>query len=146
MIDDIYDEHCLDGPTMVWRDGAEDFYLENLKVNREYIEKPLTVDAISNERNAEVRRVLMKMFGEENFVLQSRYDVIDRDVDEYDKERKLLHVWNDDDEALVMVEVRCTTTNEKYIIRVPPHITTCKEAVAWTFRETIDTYKPDVQT
>jgi hypothetical protein len=54
-------------------------------------------------------------------------------------------------EAIVMVEVTNSTaeadgTFKKYFLRVPPHITTAKAAIAWTFDLASEEYSPLVET
>jgi hypothetical protein len=56
-----------------------------------------------------------------------------------------------DDEALVMVKVVNSTPEpdgsfKDYFLRVPPTMTTAKEAVAWTFGMKADAYAPLAQT
>jgi hypothetical protein len=36
--------------------------------------------------------------------------------------------------------------DKEYYLRVPPEMTDSQEALAWTFDETKETYKPDVET
>jgi hypothetical protein len=55
------------------------------------------------------------------------------------------------DEPLVMVEVVNSTpepdgTSRTYFLRVPPWVSTAREAVAWTFGLEADEYSPLAQT
>ena len=55
-----------------------------------------------------------------------------------------------DDEPLVMVRVINSTpepdgTNKRYMLRVPPTIKTAREAVAWTFGMSPETYAPEME-
>ena len=55
------------------------------------------------------------------------------------------------DEPIAMVEVVNATaepdgTHRTYWLRVPPHLRTAKDAVAWTFGLTGEEYRPQVQT
>jgi hypothetical protein len=55
------------------------------------------------------------------------------------------------DEPLVMVCVINKTpepdgTYKKYFLRVPPQITTAKDAVAWTFEQPTEGYTPSQET
>jgi hypothetical protein len=46
--------------------------------------------------------------------------------------RRLLRVPMVDDEDLVCVMVHCPSTGGRYLLRVPPKMKTCRQAVAWT--------------
>ena len=86
---------------------------------------------ILNERNAEVRRVMIERVGFEKFVNEVKAEVLDSDMDR-GGERKLLRVPLQNDEPIVIVSVRCPSTSRQYLVRVPPATKTCRQAVAWT--------------
>jgi hypothetical protein len=77
---------------------------------------------------------------------QARAEVLDRDRDA-GGERRLLRVRVEGDEDLVCVAVICPSTGRQYLLRVPPAMKTCRQAVAWTagFAHP-DDYKPLVET
>ena len=54
------------------------------------------------------------------------------------------------DEPLMYVEVKNATLKDgerrKFFLRVPPTMRTAHEAVAWTFRQTPQTYMPAMET
>jgi hypothetical protein len=106
----------------------------------------ITVAEVLGERNAELRRVLLERFGFERFMAEAGATEIDRDRDA-GGERRLLRVAMDDDEDLVCVSVVCPSTGRRYLLRVPPTMKTCRQAVAWTagFDEP-DQYAPLVET
>lgn len=98
------------------------------------------------ERNAELRRVLLERMGFERFLSQARAEVVDADRDP-GGERRLLRVPLEGDEPLVCVSVRCPSTGRQYIIRVPPNMETCRQAVAWTAGfDDADQYRPQIET
>jgi hypothetical protein len=102
----------------------------------------LTADVILNEPNAEVRRVMIERIGNERFVELVQPTVIHEDVWDGGV-RKLYRIdLAGDSEPYVAVSVTDPSTGRGYILRVPPHITTCHEAVAWTFNEPPDRYAP----
>jgi hypothetical protein len=106
----------------------------------------ITVAEILQERNAELRRVLLERFGFERFMLQAQAKTLDRDQDA-GGERRLLQVTLEGDEPLVCVSVCCPSTGRRYLLRVPPTMTTCRQAVAWTAGfEDPDAYHPLVET
>jgi hypothetical protein len=91
----------------------------------------ITVAEILGERNAELRRVLLERFGLERFMREANPRVLDRDRDA-GGERQLLHLTLEGDEDLVCVSVSCPSTGRRYLLRVPPSMRTCRQAVAWT--------------
>lgn len=70
------------------------------------------------------------------------------DVDtEAGGDRELLRVDLAGEEALVCVSVRCPSTGRQYLLRVPPTMTSCHAAVAWTAGfDVADDYQPMVET
>ncbi|MBV9125356.1 MAG: hypothetical protein JO112_18530 [Planctomycetes bacterium] len=106
----------------------------------------ITRDEILGERNAERRRVLLDRFGFERFMDQAGAEVLDRDHDA-GGERRLLRVLLEGDEPLVCVAVTCPSTGRRYLLRVPPDMKTCRQAIAWTagFDNPAD-YQPQVET
>ena len=91
----------------------------------------LTADEVLHERNAELRRVMLERVGFERFMHQAGAEVLDRDRDA-GGERQLLRVPLEGDEPLVCVSVYCPSTGRRYLLRVPPAMETCRQAVAWT--------------
>lgn len=117
-------------------------------VPEKVIERPqeLTVDEIMEEDNAEVRRVMIERFGEDRFLEKSNAKLVHQD-----EMGELYRVdFPDDRDPWCAVRVRNGTpesdgTFRYYAIPVPPDVTTAHEAVAWTFEETRETYKPNVE-
>lgn len=106
----------------------------------------ITIDQILCEENAALRRVLLERFGLERFMCQVRVDVIDSDVDA-GGERRLLCRPMVNDEDLYCLQVTCPSTRAAYILRVPPHMRTCRQAAAWIAGfDDPDEYKPLVET
>ncbi|MBX7223565.1 MAG: hypothetical protein K1Y36_26870 [Blastocatellia bacterium] len=101
-------------------------------ISRQIAFQPETIapQSILDEPNAELRRVMLERVGYEAFLKQTTYQVLDRDRDA-GGERNLLRVEFADDEPLVCVSVFCPSTGRQYLIRVPPAMQTCHQAVAW---------------
>ena len=109
---------------------------------------PETIEAqqILAESNAEVRRVMIERVGFERFLKDVNAEVLHRDKDPGGP-RELLRVKLTGDEDLVCVSVRCPSTGRHYLIRVPPTMRTCRQAVAWTAGfDNPDEYRPELET
>lgn len=136
--------HCDDGPAILWRDGLPQYFIHGISVTRQVVEQPQTIPAsrILNERNLEVRRVMIQRYGESKFLVDSGAHLIHED------ECGALYRQDlDGDEALQMVCVTNSTpepdgTFKRYYLRVPPEVTTAKEGVAWTFGLSSQEYEP----
>jgi hypothetical protein len=89
----------------------------------------LTARDIISCRNAEIRRLLLRGFGYEKFVMELGGAVIHRDGDS----ELILIKWGIYEDALKLVKVKDPSTGDFYILRVPLSVKTCKEAIAWTF-------------
>lgn len=96
---------------------------------------------IMSTTNVQRRRMLLERIGVQRFLADVGGLIIDRDQDA-GGERQLVRVPFDDDEPLVAVLVRCPSTRGQYALRVPPHIRTCREAVAWMADLHPDLYQP----
>ena len=106
----------------------------------------ITADEVLGERNAERRRVLLERMGFEQFLSQADAEVVDQDRD-VGGERRLLRVKLVGDEDLVCVAVYCPSTSRQYLIRVPPSMKTCHQAIAWTAGfDDPSLYKPLIET
>lgn len=143
--DDSGRPHCEDGPAAVWADGLSVYSWKGFPIDRKIIEErdKITVRQILDERNAEIRRVLLDIYGNERFLTASGAEVFHQD------ECGILYRYEFDlDEPLMMVRVRNSTrepdgTYKFYYLRVPPTVETAREAVAWTFGLSEDEYNPE---
>jgi hypothetical protein len=83
------------------------------------------------EANTERRRVLLERIGLDRFMDEADVQVLDEDRDPGGL-RRLFRVPLPGDEDLVCVMVHCPSTGGRYLLRVPPAMKTCHQAVAWT--------------
>ena len=152
--DDRGRPHCAEGPAIAWPDGLEAHASHGVAVEPWVITDPgrITVEAIDAERNVEVRRILVERFGEERLVREGGATLANEDATGRLWRRPLKRVsWRDpDNEPVVMVEVVNATpepdgTRKTYFLRVPPTMTTAREAVAWTFGLGAVAYRPAVE-
>jgi hypothetical protein len=129
----------LDGIAIRWR---------GVPIDERIAFRPETLDVreILAETNAERRRVMMKRFGLDRFMSQAEAQILDKDRDAGGR-RRLLRIALEGDEPLVCVSVICPTTHRQFMLRVPPTMTTCRQAVAWTAGfDDLDEYQPAVET
>ena len=107
----------------------------------------IDADDVLKEGNAEIARVKLERLTVPNFIAQSKAQTIDHDIDRQGYPRNLLSINmpNDPDRFLKVVQVTCPSTKREYMLRVPPNIRTCPEAVAWTFNLPEKDYAPLVE-
>lgn len=80
-----YDEqnrpHCATGPSHRWRDGWEFYYWHGVRVPAKVVMAPetITLEDITEEKNAEVRRVLIERFGEDRYITESGMPAVHHD-------------------------------------------------------------------
>ncbi|MBX9692426.1 MAG: hypothetical protein K2Z81_08585, partial [Cyanobacteria bacterium] len=140
--------HCEDGPALVFQDGEKWYAWHGIILNAEFyghlIEDPgsISINGIENERNIEIRRVMVERFGAERYLKESDAKAI-----QSDKCGTLFWKQMEGDEPLVMVRVKNSTPEpdgsyKDYFLRVPPNITTAREGVAWTFGLSSSEYVP----
>ena len=140
--------HCESGPALSYPDGWSIYAVHGVRVPERVIISPSSLSAreIQDERNAEVRRVMIERFGQERFLLESGAREIHRD-----DFGVLFRQELPDDEPLVMVKVVNSTAEpdgsfKDYFLRVPPGTRTARAAVAWTFDVPAEDYAPWIET
>ncbi|OYP36425.1 DUF6745 domain-containing protein [Rhodopirellula sp. MGV] len=90
----------------------------------------ITAKQVLDERNAELRRVMIERMGYLKFANDVEAKELDRDTDA-GGQRQLLKIDIDEDEPLVGLVCNCPSTNRQYFLRVPPQMQTCHQAAAW---------------
>ncbi len=156
--------HCETGPAIVYPDGWGVWAWHGVRVPREVIEEPVTIEQIRGERNAEVRRIMIERFGLDRYITDAGLTKVGCDD------------WGDlyrlDDDVVVVAVINSTPepdgTVRTYHLRVPPEFGSADKtvtvpmppdyrrretvprtphaAVAWTFGLTPDQYLPEMQT
>ncbi|HEY9716086.1 MAG TPA: hypothetical protein V6C69_01350, partial [Trichormus sp.] len=138
----------MNGPAIVYADGFKVWSIQGMIAPRNLVESPqdLTLQEIDAEANVALRRMMIEGYGMSRYLLDSEAMLIHSDEfgELYRKELP-------SDEPLVMVCVINKTpepdgTYKKYFLRVPPEISTAKEAVAWTFEQQTEEYMPGQET
>ena len=139
-------------------DHADVYAVMGVRVKKSVIERNYTVKDIDEEKNAEVRRVMITLYGQAKYILDSNAKIVHTDDfgTLYAKEQ-------DGDEILMMVKVVNSTPEpdgsfKDYFLRVDPNayggLKTAHAAVASTWRNsdgsmvfsTPEEYDPDIQT
>lgn len=103
---------------------------ETIEVPRYIFEGKFSAEDIPKIKNVEVRRAAIELYG--------GYDMLLNELP-----HKVLNTWGDyelikfkdlkDEEKIVLLKVKDTSTGIFYTLRVPPNTKKVKEAVAWTF-------------
>ncbi|HEY9712584.1 MAG TPA: hypothetical protein V6C72_03895 [Chroococcales cyanobacterium] len=140
--------HSQAGPAFSCRDGYQIYSRNGVTMPTELMRNPhlITVARIESEFNIEVQRVLIEMFGLERYLRESGAKRVDEDQYGVLYRKELIG-----DEPIVVVKVTNSTpepdgTAKQYFLRVPPSITSAREAVAWTFGLDGREYHPAVET
>lgn len=139
--------HKTNDAALVYGGGFELFAWNGILVPESVIKNPeqIDLDAINNERNVAVRRVMIERYGMGKYLLDVGANIIHQD------DYGVLYrsdSWGR--EPLVMVKVINSTaepdgTFREYFLRVPPNMQSAQQAVAWTFSMDEQEYKPDVE-
>ena len=138
--------HCETGAAVHY-EGFDVFAIHGVRVPEKVIVAPqsLTPKEIDAEQNAEVRRVMIERYGQDHYLMESKAEEIHRDEFGVLYRKEIAG-----DEALVMVKVVNSTPEpdghfKDYFLRVPPNITSARQAVAWTFGKDAADYQPVAQ-
>lgn len=96
------------GPFCRWRDGTALYAIHGHYVAAWIVEHPerITVEAIHQEQNAELRRIMVERYGLERYVRDAQFEVVDADLDPLGQPRRLLRKGD-----LVVVELTNSTVD-----------------------------------
>lgn len=140
--------HSAEAPAIAWGDAFHCYALRDVAVDGLFFTDPgyLTAEMIKDLQNVEMRRRLMEFYGFERYINDLGGKLIHKD-----ETGELYRLEDEIDEPLHMVRVKNSTpepdgTYKYYMLRVPPHLDTARESVAWTFGLTADRYKPEEET
>lgn len=129
--------HQANGAAVEYRDGWGVYAWHGLRVPKELITEPITLEQIENERNAEIRRMMMERYGYDRYIQDTNAVKVSED--------SFGILWRKEltgDEPVVMVQVKDPSTDRQYFLRVPPSTKTPHEAIAWTFDMSPKLYNP----
>lgn len=142
--------HSYFSHAIQFRDGWKYYASHGTEIPYWYIEHPewITVEKIDKEENAEFRRIMLEIYGLDNYLKEGKAELVDRDPDPQIGTLWVKH--QDDDEDIFMLEMRNSTQEQDgsyktYVIRVPPNMTTARQANAWSYQCEPDEYNPVFQ-
>jgi len=148
--------HSIEDAACMYPDGWAIYAIHGVRIPEYVVKFPekITIELIEIEENSEIKRVMIDQYDRDfigRYLQDSGAKLIDVDIDQYGRPLELYIKYLKNDEAIVMVKVQNSSlepdgSRKNYFLRVPPHINKAKEAVAWTFEETIQTYKPAIET
>lgn len=132
LVDDRNRPHCDTGPFCRWRDGSALYAVHGVRVPAWIIEKPerLTAKHIDDERNAEVRRVMIERFTPKRWLRESGAKVVAEAPADHShiglRTARLLRKEVPDDEPILMLDLLNSTpepdgTVKRYFLRVDPN-------------------------
>ncbi|QFG20962.1 DUF6745 domain-containing protein [Actinomadura sp. WMMB 499] len=140
--------HRRDGPALAHPDGFALHAWRGMPIPPDFVDSLTGLDAgrILREENAELRRVMLEIFGYDRYLADTGAKPVHQD-----ETGVLWSIDLPDDEPVVMVEVVNSTpepdgTYRTYYLRVPPSTRTAREGVAWTFGVAEADYRPEKQT
>lgn len=146
------DEHQLlhraDGPALVWPDGECSWSFRGRRMPPHRLRKPgaATVEEIIQARDHASREALIELIGYSRLLEELDWSLVDMDLDGQGQLRHLLRL-DLPLQPVVLVRVSCPSTGQVSLLRVPPYLTCCKAAVAWTFEfEDPEEFTPRVET
>ena len=138
--------HCTDGPALLYPDGWCIYSVHGVRVPACIIEQrgQITPEQIDAEKNAEVRRVMIDLYGPDRYVAAAGTEI------HRDEFGILYRKQVAGDEPILMLKVVNSTPEpdgsfKDYWLRVPPTIRTAREASAWTFDMKAQEYRPLVE-
>jgi hypothetical protein len=148
--------HSLAGPACAYPDGWEIYAIHGVRVPASVVERPheITLEKIDNETNAEIRRVLIDRYRVGEEINGAAAFMRDAGGERIDHDEKFGTLWRRevvDDEPIVLLEVTNATPEpggrfKHYWLRVPPTMTSAREAAAWTFDLGPEDYAPLIET
>ncbi|MBY0549244.1 MAG: hypothetical protein K2W95_18360 [Candidatus Obscuribacterales bacterium] len=137
--------HADRGAALIFRDSYQVHFNNGIRIPAS-VEAGVSIEDIDKQPNVEVRRIMIQRYGLGKYLADSNAQLIDRD-----EFGTLYKKSNSNDEPLVVLKVINSTpeadgTRKEYLLRVPPYITSAKEAVAWTFDLSPEEYSLAVET
>ncbi len=121
--------HCDNGPCVLYRDGFSVYGLNGVRVTKEIVETPankIPAEWILKEKNAEVRRELVRKIGTERLCKDLNAESVDK-MDGYE----LLMLDLKDGRKRPYLKMKNPSIDVVHIEGVHPDCKTVKQALAW---------------
>ncbi len=138
--------HCENGPALSYSDGWSIYCWHGIRIPEKLIKNPesYTAEDVLNENNVEVRRCMIEKLGVDFFAKNATF-VCKDEVGE------LFRLEIKDDEDILFTHVINSSPEpdgnyKSYYLRVPTHVETPKEGIAWTFQKEEKDYAPIKET
>lgn len=128
-LDEQYRLHAEGEPGVEFADGFKMYAYQGVELPPRYTLAPRNWKSswLLQERNAELRRVLIQGIGYERICRELQATQLDTW-----REYTLLRIHTHSDiEPFVLLQMTCPSTGHTHILRVPPEIQSAREAVRW---------------
>ena len=81
-VDEMDNLHCDDGPAVEYRNGEKIFMIHGHEVPELVVMHPenITIPMIDNERNAEVKRIMVDRYGVNRYAVEKGAKILDKDT------------------------------------------------------------------
>lgn len=139
------DLHCVDGPAIAWRDGYREYALNGVWVDEHIVMTPaekLDPQLVLKEKNAEVRREMVRKIGVERLILKLGAKVIDRQGD-----YELLDLNLGENNYRPYLKMLNPSIKTWHVEGVHPTCRTVQEAINWRkYGDKNRTWEPEVLT
>lgn len=121
--------HNESGPAVLYRDGVKIWAINGIGLTEQIIMAPetLTVKQIDEERNNDVKSIMINRFGWARYIKESGSDLLDYCDNDVENTKEALYTTKEFGKRLV---VTCPT-GRIFVLGVPDKITTCKQAQNW---------------
>lgn len=97
--------HHTTGLSVQYRDLWGDYCVHGISVPRRFVERDFTHADIASERNVELRRVMVDLYGMGRYLRDAGAKILHEDVDMGGQQRRLLRLDSAGDEPYVVVQV-----------------------------------------
>ncbi|MEG4352489.1 leucine-rich repeat domain-containing protein [Microcoleus sp. LAD1_D3] len=121
--------HAEGEPAIEFADGWKIYYYHSVRLPEEYGKvhpNQWQSQWLLAEENAEVRRVLIEGIGYERII----QELSAKQIDSW-QEYALLQIDNADVEPICLLKMTCPSTGFIHALRVPPNLTSAREAIRW---------------
>lgn len=139
--------HAEDGPALAWADGTSIHAWHGRLVPADVFDpgRPVTRSRIDHETDPDRRWVLIERYGLGRYLTEA--GAIEVEHDDCGQLYRLVQRWS---EPILAVRVVNHTPEpdgslRDFWLRVPPTMTTARQAVAWTFNQPVEAYDPVVE-